>query len=199
MEESTTSVDVVLVLTTENPGGDTVDDDAHGGGPDDESAVDFCRGEELLHTLYNDGAHGDEEDDGVEQRDEHRGLAVAVGETLGGVARSQLQRYHGEDEREDIAEVVAGIGEQTEGVADEARDGLDDDEGQVQRHRYYINSRQFFYRVRVVVMMVAVVMAVVMHMVIVMFMMVPLFVAMLMVVMVMFVFHNILIFQFFTN
>ena len=56
---------------------------------------------------------------------------MAVGEALGGVTRGQLQRYHGQQEREDIGEVVTCVGEQAEGIAYEARDGLDDDEGQV--------------------------------------------------------------------
>ena len=71
VEEGTTGVDIVLLLAAEYPGGDAVDDDAHGGRPDDKRAVDFGGVEEFLHALHHDGTHGDEEDDGVEERDEH--------------------------------------------------------------------------------------------------------------------------------
>jgi uncharacterized membrane protein len=66
------------------------------------------------------------------------------------VAGGQLEGYHGQQQREDVAEVVAGVGEQAQAVADEARDGLDDDEEQVERDGDDIDGRQFLYRVRMV-------------------------------------------------
>ena len=157
VEEGAAGVDVVLLLAAEGPGGEAVDDDADGGGPDDEVAAHVAGVEEFLYALHHDGAHGDQEDDGVEQRDEHRGFAAAIGEALGGVAGSQLEGYHGQQEREDVAQVVAGIGKEAEGVADEARNGFDDDEEQVERDGDDIDGGQFLYSMRVVVMVVAVV------------------------------------------
>ena len=51
---------------------------------------------------------------------------------------------------------MPGIAEQAYAVAHDARHGLDDDEGQVERYRHNIYCRQFLYGVRVVVMVVAV-------------------------------------------
>jgi len=48
---------------------------------------------------------------------------------------------------------VADVGEQAQTVADEARDGLDDDEEQVERDGDDIDGRQFLYRVRMVMVM----------------------------------------------
>ena len=156
VQEGTTGVDVVLLLAAEGPGGEAVDDDAHGGGPDDEGAVDLGGVEELVDALHHDGAHGDQQDDGVEQRDEHRGFAVAVGEALGGGAGGQLEGYHGQQQREDVAQVVARVAQQSDAVAYHTGDGLDDDEGEVQRYGYYIYGRQALDVVAVVMMMVTV-------------------------------------------
>lgn len=85
------------------------------------------------------------------------------------------------------------VGEQAEGVAHEARNSLDDDEGQVQRYRHYIDSRQFLYRMRVVVMVETMVVVVLM---VVMMLMVTMLVFMVVVVMMVFVFHISIVFLF---
>ena len=154
VEEGPAGVDVVLPLAAEDEGRGAVDDDAHGGGPDDEGAVDLGGVEELLNALDHDGPHGDEEDDGVEQGEEDGSLAVAVGETLGGMRRGQLQRHHSQQQGESVGEVVPRVGEEADGVADEARRRLDDDEEEVEGHGDHIDGREALDGVPVVVVLV---------------------------------------------
>ena len=111
VEEGAAGVDVVLLLTAEGPSGESVDEDADGGGPDDERAVDGRGMDDFLDAFDDDGAYGNEEDDGVEERDEDGGFAVAIGEAFGGHRGGEFEGYHGQQEREDVAEVVAGVGE----------------------------------------------------------------------------------------
>ena len=141
-------------LAAEDPGSDTVDDNAHSGRPDDEGAVDIGGMHKLVDTLHDDGADGHQQDDGVEERDENRGLAVSVGEAAGGVAGGELEGNHGQQEREDVAQVVARVGEEAQGIADKAGDGFDNDKGQVECHRHYINSRELLDGVGMVMMVV---------------------------------------------
>ena len=164
VEEGTASVDVVLLLTAESPCGETVDDDAHSGSPDDEGAIDIGRVHKFAYALDHDGADGDEENDGVEERDKHGGLAVAVGKASSGAAGGQLEGHHGQQEREDVAEVVSGIGEQAQRVPDKTGDGFDDDECQIERYRYYIYCRQLLNGVCMVVMVMTVIIMIVMVM-----------------------------------
>ena len=70
VEEGSACVDVVLV-SREHPGGEAVDGDGCCGSPSDKEAVDRCRVREFVDAFHHNAAHGHEEDDGVEQRDEH--------------------------------------------------------------------------------------------------------------------------------
>jgi uncharacterized membrane protein len=78
---------------------------------------------------------------------------------------------------------VTGVGEQPDGVADEARNGFDDDKEQVERDGDDIDGRQFLYRVRVVMVVQPVVVFVFMFVVVIMVLLETVF-------MVVVVFHN---------
>ena len=95
VEEGAAGVDVML-LAREHPRSEPVDDDGHSGCPGDKQAVDGYGVGEFVDALHHDSPDGNKEDDGVEQRDEDGTLAVAIGETFGGMGVRQLQRHHGE-------------------------------------------------------------------------------------------------------
>ena len=112
MEERSTHVDVGLLTTHKQQRRKSVYHYSHGCCPRHCLAVNGGRGVKLVNALYHYGTYGNEQHYGVEKRDEHRALPVAVGETVVGMDCRQLQGNKHHDEAEHVAEVMTCVGEQ---------------------------------------------------------------------------------------
>ena len=66
----------------------------------------------------------DEKQNGVEERGEHGSAAQAVGETFGRAAAGEIARGPGHEQSHHIPEIVAGIGEERERMAEQTEDAL---------------------------------------------------------------------------
>lgn len=90
--------------------------------------------EQLANALDDDGADGDQQDDGVEQRNENRAAAVAVGIAARGAYLRQAERQQGEQQARHVAQVVPRVGEQPHRIGEDARRELRGDENRVQQN-----------------------------------------------------------------
>ncbi len=86
-----------------------------------------------------DGGEGDpggedDEGEGVDEGGEDSGALVAEGFFGGGGAGLEVDGYEGEQDGEEVGDVVAGLGDEGEGVGAEAEDEGRDDVGRGERH-----------------------------------------------------------------
>ena len=81
-----------------------------------------------------DRADADEQKNGVEKRGEDGGAAQAVGEALGRAAALEIGRRPSDQQSHHVAEIVAGIGEERERMAEQSEDHFRDDEAGVEQH-----------------------------------------------------------------
>ena len=85
-----------------------------------------------MPCLPDDHPAGGEQQDGVGERGVDRGAAEAPGVATGGGASCQAAGAPGQQQSDDVASVVAGIGHQCQRSAPKAAGGLDDDEERVE-------------------------------------------------------------------
>ena len=76
----------------------------------------------------------DDEGDGVDEGRKDACSLVAEGLLLGGGTRLEVDGYEGQEDGEKIADVVACLGYEREGVSAEAEDESGDDVGEGQHH-----------------------------------------------------------------
>ena len=107
-----------------------------------------------MDTLHHYATHSHKQDYGVEQRYEYRALAVAVGETLGGMGLRQPERHQGQQEAKYIAEVVARVGKQPHGIAGKPRHSLGGYKEQVDDYGHKICGAHLLHFGRAVMVMV---------------------------------------------
>ena len=86
-----------------------------------------------------DGGEGDpggedDEGEGVDEGCEDSGALVAEGFLGGGGAGLEVDGYKGEQDGEEVGDVVAGLGDEGQGVGSEAEDEGRDDVGRGERH-----------------------------------------------------------------
>ena len=62
-----------------------------------------------VSLLGNDDPHGDEQDHGVEQRNEHRALLIAVGIPGRSMGLCKAESQHGQQQARHVGKVVPGI------------------------------------------------------------------------------------------
>lgn len=132
VEEGPADVDVVFAAGHEEGGGGTVDENAEGGDPDDRATGDMGGFVETLDGLPDDGPDADKEEEGVEEGGEDGGTLPAVGAAGAGGALGEFGGDPGENEAEDVGEIVPGVGEEGEGLGEEAEDDLEDNEAGIE-------------------------------------------------------------------
>ena len=141
-----------------------VDGDADRGDDDHRLADDRFRRGEAPDRLPGDPADRHEQDDRVEQGGENGGTAQAIGVARGRALPGERARRPGDQQRQHVAQIVAGVGEQGDGVADDAIGGFDDDERDVERRANREGAPEAARSVRVSVRMSVAVMVIVMRM-----------------------------------
>ncbi len=147
--------------------GQPVHADAHECHDDDGHSRHRLGVRQALHRSEDDRADGDQQDDGVEERHQDRGTAQPVGIATARAAPRQRDRAPRGGEAQDIAEIVAGIGQKRDRMGDETKQRLDADKGEIERdadgknHGGVARERTGVVMMAVVMAMAAVVMAVV--------------------------------------
>jgi hypothetical protein len=126
-------VDVALAPAMEEHRGAEVDDDADRGDDHHHAAGHLGRRHQPLPRLERDRADRDEEEQRVEQRREDRRAAQAIGEALRRGALGELGAAPGDQQADDVGEIVARIGEQRHRTGEQPRNPLDQHEGEVER------------------------------------------------------------------
>ena len=116
VEEGAADVEIVRAAAHEAERGAEVDDDTDGRHDRHDAARDRRGMAESVHRLDDDRADGDEQDARVGDRREDGEAAHAVGAARRRAAPREHGAGPGEDEREHVAEVVAGVGDQRERV-----------------------------------------------------------------------------------
>ena len=152
MQISPFHVQVFVLILHEKPGRKAVDYDPDAGRPGNGSALDGCRMQHPPHALGNDDPHGDEQDHGVEQRNEHRALLIAVGIPGRSMGLCKAESQHGQQQARHVGKVVPGIGQQPHRPVIEPDGEFDDNECHVERNaedKGFVERRD-----RMVVMMV---------------------------------------------
>ena len=136
VQVGTAHVDIVILLGNQQPGGESVHQDADAGGPADGARVDLDRTgiQQFLNAFNQDDAHGDQEDDGVQQGNEDGTLAIAIGKPFGRVACGKPDGHECQQQAEDVAQVVSGIGKEPQRAGSESHARLDQDKAQVEGH-----------------------------------------------------------------
>ena len=89
---------------------------------------------EAVDGFEGDPRGEDDEGDGVDEGGEDTGALVAEGLLVSGGACLEVNGNEGEDDGEEIADVVAGLGDKCEGVGAEAEDEGGDDVREGQHH-----------------------------------------------------------------
>ena len=89
---------------------------------------------EAVDGFEGDPGGEDNEGDGVDKGREDTCALVAEGLLVGGGACLEVDGYEGENDGEEVAEVVACLGDEREGVGAEAEDEGGDDVGEGQHH-----------------------------------------------------------------
>jgi len=117
-------IQVTILHIDKQPCRESVYQHTHAGHPGHSVAVDSHRMQYLGNTLTYYDSHRHEQNQSVEQRNEHRRLAVAVGVALGRGTGRQLERKHGKHERRAVAKIMPGIRQQSQRVIYETEHGL---------------------------------------------------------------------------
>ena len=124
MEEGGARVDV-LAVTHQQDGAEPAHEDADAGRPGHGGPADRLGIPKLGDALCDDHAHGDQQDERVDEGDSCGDLAEIV---LAG----QAEADQSEDEGEDVDKFVPGVGDDAEGMAEVAYDDLQDHETRIQ-------------------------------------------------------------------
>ncbi len=133
MGKGALQVEVAIAARREQQCRRPVDDDADRRDPDHDGAGERDRFAEAQNRLPGDAAGDHQQNDRVGECGQDRGRAQPVGEPPARFAAAQHRRTPGEAEPERIAEIVAGIGEQSERAGDYSGDRLAADINEVQR------------------------------------------------------------------
>lgn len=128
VEEGATHVEVAFLAAHEEQCRRAIDEDAHACRPRHGNAIHFNRFAKLVDAFDHDGPDRHQKDDGIQERDEDGGLAVAVGETLISLYFGQPKCNQYQQQTEHIAEVVARITKEREGVLPKAHTRLNEHE-----------------------------------------------------------------------
>lgn len=132
MEEGSSDVEIGVLAGVEEQRCGEIDGDASGCDPDDRHSSDGRGVAEAADGFPGDGTEGGEQDDGVDERREDGGAAHSVG----AVRRGQTLGEHGgaqrEDETQDVAEVMACVGDQRERAGELTVEKLGNHEQEVQ-------------------------------------------------------------------
>lgn len=134
MQISAPDVQVAVLVAQEEQRRGEIDDHADARHPEHHLAPYGFGMEQLANALDDDGADGDQQDDGVEQRNENRAAAVAVGIAARGAYLRQAERQQGEQQARHVAQVVPRVGEQPHRIGEDARRELRGDENRVQQN-----------------------------------------------------------------
>jgi len=103
---------------------------------------------DAVDGLGGDPGGEDDESDGVEEGGEDSCALVAEGFLVGGGARLEIDGDEGEDDGEEIAYVVAGLGDEGEGVGSEAEEEGGRDVGEGEQHGELEHSLDLAVRAR---------------------------------------------------
>ena len=133
VEEDASDVDVAGEAPEE--GGDgAVHEDAGGCDNHHDARLDGDRDGEAVQGFEGDPGGEDDEGGGVDEGCEDAGALVAEGLLFGRGAGLEVDGDEGEEDGEEVAEVVAGLGDEGKGVGAEAEDEGGDDVGEGQHH-----------------------------------------------------------------
>ena len=132
MKVGALDVQVTVLVFHKEPRRETVDRHADACGPGDGAAHDRLGMQHAADTLGDDDADGDQQNHGIEQRDQHRALLVAVGVFGRGPGLGQPERQHGQQQAGHVGEVVPGVGQQAHRTVAEADGEFDDDEAHIE-------------------------------------------------------------------
>ncbi len=121
MEEDAADVDV-SGGAPEQGGDGAVHQDSGGGDVHHQPGLDGDGSGDAVDGLEGDPGGEDDEGAGVDERRKNPGALVAKGLLVGGGARLEVDRDEREDDGEEVADVVAGFGDEGQGVGAEAED-----------------------------------------------------------------------------
>jgi hypothetical protein len=155
----------------EQRSGNAVDECSAKGDPNDRSGIDSLRRLQTQDRLPEHAARRHEQKGRIGERSENGQPTVAVGTAFG---RFSLRQHRGgacQEQAENVAEIVTGVGEESHGVRKDSKDGFDDDERKIKKDADAKRARRVgvgsVMDVRVLVtgtrMLVTVVMAAVIH------------------------------------
>ena len=158
-------IHIALAPARKQPGGDAVDENPARRHRHDDAARHRLRIRQPPHRLDGNGATGDEQQHGVEQRRQDAAAFQPIGKARAGRTLRQPQTGPGDGEPEHVGQIVAGIGEQRHRPGGHARQRLDADIGEVERDADGKGAAEIIRRMAVpmVVVMPMVVMIMVAH------------------------------------
>ena len=135
MEIGTTHVHVTPLSTHQQHGRQSVNEDTDACCPRYGDAIHLRRLLELMIALYQNATDGYEEQNGIDERDEHSRLLIAVGVAFVGLYLCQLKGDENQHQTEHVAQVMACVGEQRERILKEPYQCLYPNEEQVKYNR----------------------------------------------------------------
>ena len=133
VQEDAADIDVAGEAPEEGGHG-AVHQDSGGGDVHHQARLNGDRDGEAVDGFDGNPGGEDDEGSGVDEGCEDSGALVAEGLLLGGRARLEVNGYEGKDDSEEVAEVVAGLGYEGQGVGAQTEDEGGDDVGEGQRH-----------------------------------------------------------------
>ena len=133
MEEDAANIDVAGEAP-EQGGDGAVHQDSGGGDDHHDARLDGDRNGEAVDGFEGDPGGEDDESGRVDEGCEDSGALVAEGLLFVRGAGLEVDGDEGEEDREEVAEVVAGLGDEGQGVGAEAEDKGGDDVGKGQHH-----------------------------------------------------------------
>ena len=134
VEEDGADVDVAGELP-EQGGDGAVHQDAGGGDVHHQAGLHGDGGVEAMDGGDGDPGGEDDEGEGVDEGGEDAGALVAEGLLVGGGAALEVDGDEGEQDGEHVGDVVAGLGDEGEGVGAQAEVEGGEDIGRGERHR----------------------------------------------------------------
>ena len=134
VQESAVDIEVGLAVLHQQPGGQSVDDDTCTGCPSDGFARHVCRIAQAIDAFNHNSPYSHQQDDGIQQRNQDSGFLVTIGEVQTGRMSGQTKCNEGQHQAEHVAQIVSGIGKQTQRIINKADNSLDKNEQQIQRY-----------------------------------------------------------------
>ena len=136
MKISAADVEVAVSSAQEEQRREAIHDDADRGDHDHRETRDRTRLDQALHGFEPDRAYRDEQDHRVQQGRQDGRAAIAIGEARARPLACQRARGPGDQQRRDIAEIVAGVGQQSHRMADQAVGSLHHDEADIEQRAH---------------------------------------------------------------